>query len=162
MSLIISQSLSQWIVLSQGRKKRKPIASIIVNILNTNCINQKSGNNVIVQSQSAKKAILAALADEEMTKILDSVMYHSKSIVDITRENNIPHTTCYRKTKWLLNEGLVIVDKIIITPEGKKFSLYHSVLKSINVKYESNNVIVEAEQNFDIIKKTMARFYSLE
>ena len=87
---------------------------------------------MIVQSQSAKKAILAALADEEMTKILDSIMYHSKSIVDITRENNIPHTTCYRKTKWLLNEGLVIVDKIIITPEGKKFSLYHSVLKSIN------------------------------
>jgi hypothetical protein len=117
---------------------------------------------VAVQSQSAKKAILAALADEEMTKILDSVMYHSKSIVDITSENNIPHTTCYRKTKWLLNEGLVIVDKIIITPEGKKLSLYHSVLKSINVKYESNNVIVEAEQNFDIIKKTMARFYSLE
>jgi hypothetical protein len=117
---------------------------------------------VEVQSQSVKKAILAALADEEMTKILDSVMYHSKSIVDITKENNIPHTTCYRKTKWLLNEGLVIVDKIIITPEGKKFSLYHSVLKSINVKYESNNVIVEAEQNFDIIKRTMARFYSLE
>jgi len=53
--------------------------------------------------------------DEEMMKILDSVMYHSKSIVDISRENNIPHTTCYRKTKWLLNEGLVIVDKIIIT-----------------------------------------------
>jgi hypothetical protein len=92
---------------------------------------------VLVQSQSAKKAILAALADKEMTKILDSIMYHSKSIVDITRENNIPHTTCYRKTKWLLNEGLVIVDKIIITPEGKKFSLYHSVLKSGSV--EINN-----------------------
>ena len=64
---------------------------------------------MIVESQRAKKAILAALADEEMTKILDSVMYHSKSIVDITRENNIPHTTCYRKTKWLLNEALVII-----------------------------------------------------
>ena len=62
---------------------------------------------MIVQSQRAKKAILAALADEEMTKILDSVMYHSKSIADITRENNIAHTTCYRKTKWLINEGLV-------------------------------------------------------
>ena len=67
------------------------------------------------QSQSTKKAILTDSADEEMRKILDSVMYHSKSIVDISRENNIPHTTCYRKTKWLLNEGLVIVDKIIIT-----------------------------------------------
>ena len=89
-------------------------------------------------------------------------MYHSKSIADITRENNIAHTTCYRKTKWLINEGLVSVDKIVITPEGKKFSLYFSVFKSINVKYESNNVIVEAEQNFDIVKRSMARFYSLE
>jgi len=117
---------------------------------------------MIVESQRAKNAILAALADEEMTKILDSVMYHSKSIADITRENNIAHTTCYRKTKWLINEGLVSVDKIVITPEGKKFSLYFSVFKSINVKYESNNVIVEAEQNFDIVKRSMARFYSLE
>ena len=117
---------------------------------------------MIVQSQSAKKAVLTALADEEMRNILDSVMYHSKSIVDISREQNIPHTTCYRKTKWLINEGLFIVDKIIITPEGKKFSLYHSVLKSISVKYEGNNVTIEAEQNFDIVKKTMARFYSLE
>ena len=117
---------------------------------------------MIIQSQSAKKAIRAALADEEMMKILDSIMYNSKSIGDIAREKNIPHTTCYRKTKWLLNEGLIIVDKIIITPEGKKFSLYHSVLKSITVKYESENMIIEAEQNFDIIKKTMARFYSLE
>jgi len=117
---------------------------------------------MIVESQRAKKAILAALADEEMTKILDSVMYHSKSIADITRENNIAHTTCYRKTKWLINEGLVSVDKIVITPEGKKFSLYFSVFKSINVKYENNNVIVEAEQNFDIVKRSMARFYSLE
>ena len=117
---------------------------------------------MIVQGKRAKKAILTALADEEMTKILDSVMYNSKSIVDISREQNIPHTTCYRKTKWLLNEGLIIVDKIVITPEGKKYCLYHSVLKSISVKYESNNVIIEAEQNFDIIKKTMARFYSLE
>ena len=117
---------------------------------------------MIIQSQSARKAILTALADEEIMKILDSLMYHPKSIVDISREKNIPHTTCYRKTKWLLNEGLVIVEKIIITPEGKKFSLYHTVLKSIQVKYESNNVIIEAEQNIDIIKKTMARFYSLE
>ena len=117
---------------------------------------------MIVESQRAKKAILAALADEEMTKILDSIMYHSKSIADITREKNIAHTTCYRKTKWLINEGLVSVDKIVITPEGKKFSLYYSVFKSINVKYESNNVIVEAEQNFDIVKRAMARFYSLE
>ncbi len=117
---------------------------------------------MIIKSQRAKRAILAALADEEMVKILDSVMNHSKSINDIIRESNIAHTTCYRKTKWLLKEGLIIIDKIVITPEGKKFSLFHSVLKSISVKYENYDVIIDAEQNYDIIKKTMARFYSFE
>jgi len=117
---------------------------------------------MIVKSQRAKKAILASLADVEMVKILDSLMFHSKSINDIIRETNIAYTTCYRKTNWLLKEGLVKVDKIVITPEGKKFSQFHSVLKSINVKYEGNEIIVEAEQNFDIIKKTMERFYSLD
>jgi|RhiMetdeSRZDD1v2_1073273.scaffolds.fasta_scaffold103742_2 hypothetical protein len=41
---------------------------------------------MIIQSQRVKKTILTALADEEMTKILDSVMSHSKSIANITRE----------------------------------------------------------------------------
>ncbi|HET8793496.1 MAG TPA: hypothetical protein VFM31_06865 [Nitrososphaeraceae archaeon] len=117
---------------------------------------------MLIQSQRVKKAILTALADDEMTKILDTIMLNSKSIANITRENNIAHTTCYRKTKWLINEGLVRVDKIVITPEGKKFSLYYSVFKSVNVKYESNNVIVEAEQNSNIIKRSMTHFYSLE
>ncbi len=117
---------------------------------------------MIIKSQRAKKAILAALADEEMIKILDSVMIYSKPINEIIRETNIAYTTCYRKIKWLLEEGLVIVDKIVITKEGKKFSLFHSVLKSINVKYENKDIIIESEQNYDIIKKIMSRFYSLE
>ena len=62
----------------------------------------------------------------------------------------------------IINDQLTTVDKIVITPEGKKFSLYHSVLKSINVRYESNNVFIEAEENFDTVKRVVARFYSLE
>jgi hypothetical protein len=98
-----------------------------------------------------------------MIKIMDRVMDHSKSFNDITRENdNIPRTTAFRKIKWLLDEGLLIVDKIVITPSGKKFSLYHTTLKTINVKYEKNDVLVEAEQNFDIAKKWIDKFFSLD
>jgi len=78
---------------------------------------------MIIKSQRVKRALVAALADEEMIKIMNCVMNHSKSFIDITRENNdIPHTTAFRKIKWLLNEGLLIVDKIVITDAGKKFS----------------------------------------
>jgi hypothetical protein len=117
---------------------------------------------MIIKSQRKKNALLTALADEEIVNIMNCVMDHSKSFNDITVENSdIPRTTAFRKLKWLLNEEILIVDKIVITPEGKKFSLYRSTLRSINVKFENNEVIVEAEQNVDIPKKWVAKFFSL-
>ena len=117
---------------------------------------------MIIRGQRLKQAILAALADEEIIKILDSAMYQSKPVNDIIKENNIPHTTAYRKIKWLLDEGLLVIEKIEITPEGKKSSLFRSVLKALSIKYEYNNVVIEAEQNFDTLKKVTERFFSLE
>ena len=108
------------------------------------------------------RVVLTALADNEMMKILDSAMNQSKSVNEILKETNISHTTGFRKIKWLLNEGLIMLDKIIITPDGKKFRLYHSTLKSINVKYEDTNVVVEAEPNFAIAKKSIMKFFSLD
>jgi hypothetical protein len=106
--------------------------------------------------------VLTALADNEMMKILDSAMNQSKSINEILKETSIPHSTGFRKLKWLLNEGLIMLDKIVITPDGKKFSLYHTTLKSISVKYEDTNVVVKAEPNFAITKKSIMKFFSLD
>jgi hypothetical protein len=117
---------------------------------------------MIIRSQRVKKAVLTALADEEMVKILDSTSDQAKSVRDIIVEKNIPYTNAYRKTKWLLAERMLVIDKIIITPEGKKFSLFRSVLSSINVKYGKNEIIIEAEQNINPKIKTMDRFFSLE
>jgi len=108
------------------------------------------------------RVVLTALADTEMMKILDSAMNQSKSVKEILKDTNITHSTGFRKIKWLLKEGLIILDKIIITPDGKKFSLYHSTLKSISVKYQNTNVIVEAEPNSDIAKKCAKKFFSLD
>jgi predicted transcriptional regulator len=116
----------------------------------------------MIKSQKLKQAILAALADEEVIKILDSAMYNSKSVNDIIKECNIPHTTAYRKIKWLLDEGLIVTDKIQITQDGKKLSLFRSVLKTLNIKYEYNSVIIEAEQNLSIMEKLTERFFSLD
>ena len=62
----------------------------------------------------------------------------------------------------ILNEGLMILDKIVITPDGKKFSLYHSTLKPISVKYEDANVVEEVEPNSDIAKKCAKKFFSID
>jgi hypothetical protein len=118
--------------------------------------------SMIVRSQKVKKVLLTALADEEMVNIMNCAMHHSKSIKDIILENSdISHTSAYRKIKWLLDEGLLIVDKIVITSAGKKFSVYHSTLKAISVRYEDNNIIVEVEQKI-VAKKRIENFFSLD
>lgn len=76
----------------------------------------RSGGLMIIKSQRKKNALLTALADEKMFKIMNSVMHNSKSFNDITTENSdIPLTTAFRKTKWLLNQEILVVDKIVIT-----------------------------------------------
>jgi DNA-binding transcriptional ArsR family regulator len=117
---------------------------------------------MIVKSHRAKRAILTALADEEMIKILDCVMDAPMSVNEIMREKKIPYTTTYRKTKWLLDEGLLVVSKIEITPDGKKSSLVHTVLKSITVRYKQDDISIEAEQNYDVVRKVMEKFFSMD
>jgi len=115
---------------------------------------------MILDSQK-KKAILSALADPEAVSIINSTMDQSRSVSDIIRETNVPHTTAYRKIKWLVDEKLLVVDKVLINDEGKKYSLFHSVFRSIIVKYENNKILVDADQNIEPLNKLTERFFSL-
>ena len=108
-----------------------------------------------------KKAILTALADPEAVSIINSTMNQSKSVSDIIRETNVPHTTAYRKIKWLVDEKLLVVDRVLINDEGKKYSLFHSIYRSIIVKYENNTILVDAEQNIEPLNRLTERFFSL-
>jgi predicted methyltransferase len=123
---------------------------------------RSSNTYMIVKNERTKRAILAALGDTELQKILDATMFNSKSVSQIIRYTDIPHTTAYRKIGWLLEEKLLVVDKIDITEDGKKSSLIRTVLKSFKIKYEYNNVVIEAEQNYDTLKRVTERFFSLD
>jgi DNA-binding transcriptional ArsR family regulator len=113
---------------------------------------------MILDTPKIKNAILTALADPEVVSILDCTMDRSKSVCDIIRETDMPHTTAYRKIKWLVDEKL---HKVSINAEGKKYSLFHSVFRSLIVRYENNKIVIEAEQNIDSVNRLTERFFSL-
>ncbi|SRR5579883_1565207 len=117
---------------------------------------------MIINNEALKQSILSSLADKEMRTILDSVMIHPKSIKDIVKETGIPHTTAYRKIKSMLGDGIIIVEKIEITQDGKKYSLLRSALRSITVKYDMGQVFIDAEENVSSMTTAAEDFYSLE
>jgi predicted transcriptional regulator len=113
-------------------------------------------------SQRLKQAILTALADTDMVKILDCTMFKDKSVNDIIKECNVPHTTAYRKINCLLDQRLLVCTRMDFTEDGKKFSLFKSVFKSLNIKYEYNNLVVEGEYSIDPMEKISQKVFSLE
>ena len=114
-----------------------------------------------LEGERIKNAILTVLADSEMVKIIDSTMNQTKSVYDIIMETKMPHTTAYRKIKWLVEHNLLVIDRISISEEGKRYSLLHSVFRSINVRYENNKIVIEAEQNIDPVNRLTERFFSI-
>jgi hypothetical protein len=60
-------------------------------------IQQLEDASPIVKSHRVR-AVLTALADNEITKILDSTMNHPKSVNQILRETNISHATAFKSS----------------------------------------------------------------
>jgi len=117
---------------------------------------------MIINKERLRDAILITLGDKEMVQIMNCCMYKSVSVNEIIKETEIPHTTAYRKIKWMLDNGILVTEHFLISPDGKKSSLFKSTMRSISVKYEQNEIIVNAEYNVDPLSKTVSRFFSLE
>ncbi len=117
---------------------------------------------MIVDNQKLKSAILTGLADPEMVSIINSTMDQSRSVSAIIRETSIPHTSVYRKIKWLVDNNLLVVDKVAVSDDGKKYSLFYSAFRALIIRYENSRIVVEANQNIDPVNRLTERFFSLK
>ena len=100
------------------------------------------------------------MSDGDIVKILNSTKQSSKSVPALMKLYNISHSTIYRKIKWMLENNLLVTDKIEIREDGKKFSLFKSTIKSVKVNYE-DSVIVEIQYNETKMDIAAKDFFSL-
>ena len=105
---------------------------------------------------------MTALSDEDIVKIFNSTKQNSKSVPTLMKLYNISHSTIYRKIKWMLDNNLLVTDKIEIREDGKKFSLFKSTIKSIKVNYDDNNVTIEIQENTNRLDLAAKEFFSIE
>lgn len=105
---------------------------------------------------------MTALSDEDIVKIFNSTKQNSKSVPTLMKLYNISHSTIYRKIKWMLDNNLLVTDKIEIREDGKKFSLFKSTIKSIKVNYDDDNVTIEIQENTNRLDLAAKEFFSIE
>ena len=99
------------------------------------------------------QALVQGLADEYSRKILLSAIPKAKSVEDMSRENDIPLSTCYRRVHELLDSQILVVERIIVTPEGKKYELLRSAYRAVNVSFDGGVMKVDAIINEDVAEK---------
>ena len=106
-----------------------------------------------ISDSTRVQALVQGLADEYSRKILLSAIPNAKSVEDMSRENDIPLSTCYRRVHELLDSQIMVVEKIIVTPDGKKYELLRSAYRAVTVTFEGGVMRVDATINEDVAEK---------
>jgi len=116
---------------------------------------------MIIQNDSLRSNILAALSDKHMSKILEATSVCDRRVTNIIKEQDIPHSTVYRKIRQLLKFGLLVLYKSEIL-DGKKISYYKSTFRSFQINYDgTTRYKIEAIPNADAMQRVADRFYDL-
>ena len=116
---------------------------------------------MLIDDKVLKKALLRALADEEACRIMGSTALRSKSVVDLIRECNLPHTSAYRLVNEMKDSGLLIIDRMVLTDDGKKYAMYRSTFSNITVTFDRGEIELEVRTNKEVADKAFRLFFSL-
>ncbi|MBT8242387.1 MAG: helix-turn-helix transcriptional regulator [Nitrosopumilus sp.] len=100
-----------------------------------------------VMDEQQKQIILEILADKYCKSILNNTLDKPKSAMEISSEKKIPISTVYRRLQTLYDAKLLAISGSI-SQDGKKFFLYKSRIKSISLKCDLEDTVIEIVPNF--------------
>lgn len=102
--------------------------------------------------------LISLLINENSRKILLSLIESEKSSYELSSTLHISLSTTYRILKYLEDEGLIKVSRMILNSEGHHSKIYRAKFKKIILIVDSKNIKVhfmldESEKLKDIWKK---------
>lgn len=114
----------------------------------------------MAHSLGLSSAILGALGDESSRKILTSAIASGKTVEEISAEQNLPLSTCYRRIRSLLAGGLMILERTVVTPAGKRYAVYRTSFSRASISFHDGDIAVELTPNMEIIDKLRRKWLS--
>lgn len=115
---------------------------------------------VVLQGTLAKHTI-TAISDELSKRILVSAVYEGKTAQEISVEQALPLSSCYRRIRQLVDQGLLVAERIVVTADGKRYALYRSSFRTVEMAADFSEVSVSAELNADVAEKFRQKWFCL-
>ncbi|MDE1821093.1 MAG: helix-turn-helix transcriptional regulator [Euryarchaeota archaeon] len=95
-------------------------------------------------SDHREDRILEALADPTMRAILLALNERAQPAPVIESELRMPHSSLYRKIHELKALGLLGVERVEITPQGKRVELLRALVSKVTVEMDGGRLSVRA------------------
>ncbi|MDP6154966.1 MAG: hypothetical protein QF682_02375 [Candidatus Thermoplasmatota archaeon] len=93
-----------------------------------------------------KELVMAQLlTDDYCLKIISGTAKKGMSVKEMAFTYFIPFATCYKKVAQLEAIGLLREDGKALKGNGKKYSVYSSCLKNLEVNYKNKRIVLEIE-----------------
>ena len=99
-----------------------------------------------IMDDERKQIILEVLADKYCKHILHNTLDKTKSAMELSGDKKIPISTVYRRLQTLYDAKLLTISGSI-NEDGKKYFLYKSRVKSISIKCDLEDTIIEIVPN---------------
>jgi len=123
----------------------------------------KSGNQLetaTVSGLQSSHSILNALGDESSRRILTSAIASGKTVEEISAEQNLPLSTCYRRVRHFVDEGLMILERLVVTQAGKRYAVYRTAFSDVTVRLYPGQITVETTPNLEVLEKLRTKWLS--
>jgi predicted transcriptional regulator len=88
-----------------------------------------------------------AISDEFSRSMLSTSVLQGKTVDEICEEGGIPQSTCYRRMRHLVDEGAMVIERIVVASTGRKYAIYRSTFSRFDVRLENGVVSVYATLN---------------
>jgi predicted transcriptional regulator len=88
-----------------------------------------------------------AISDEFSRLMLSTSVLQGKTVDEICEEGGIPQSTCYRRMRHLVDEGAMVIERIVVASTGRKYAIYRSTFSRFDVRLENGVMSVYAMLN---------------
>jgi transposase-like protein len=112
----------------------------------------------VLLSPRLAAVVAEAMSDEFSMTILSSSVSQGKTVVEICNEEGIPQSTCYKRVRHLVDEGAMVVERIVVASTGRKYSVYRSAFSRLEVRLE--NGVISAKGTLNPAAAEKARWTS--
>ena len=100
------------------------------------------------------------MADDCALAILKGTTLRARSAMEIIHEYQLAPSSVYRRIGEFVKSGVLTTERIVVTEDGKKYSLYRSAVREIRAEYRAGELEVSISPNEDVVSK-LSRMWSM-